>query len=180
MKTILTEINGYGTFYRGQETLKKGYPWLTFGAILILERLLRHPFDVLELGSGGSTIFFSQRARSVVSLETDSLWYKRVKKRLKNRSNTTILYKPFPEAMEYIRSFPDNSFNMVLSDLGKTYAERLESTIVSVPKLKKGGWLIIDNYLCYPLSMFDYTGFDVYTFDNFQYSGKGTKICKKL
>jgi predicted O-methyltransferase YrrM len=180
MKTIITEISGYGTFYRGQETLKKGYPWLTFGAILILERLLRHPFDVLELGSGGSTVFFAHRARSIVSLEHDPGWYKRVKKRLNGATNVTQVCKPFPELLEYIQSLPDESFGMVLSDLGSSYKDRLESTNACVPKLKKGGWLIIDNYLCYPLCNFDYTGFEVFTFDDFQYSGWGTKICKKL
>src|SRR5690606_37246496 len=41
-------------------------PWLTIGAILHIKRFLNKNMRVFEYGSGGSTLFFSKRAKEVV------------------------------------------------------------------------------------------------------------------
>ena len=45
--------------------------------------------------------------------------------------------------------------------------------------IKLNGFLIIDNYMKFGMENFKYPPWEVYTFDEFRYSGKGTRICKK-
>ena len=53
-------------------------PWLTFGSIDYLEAHVGRSSRVFEFGSGGSTMFFASRAGSVVSVEHDAIWARRV------------------------------------------------------------------------------------------------------
>ena len=181
MKTIVTEIPDYKTFFKGEKTVEIGYPWLTFGAIMAIEKILRDSkgkFRILEMGSGGSTIFFSQRCEYLLSLEHDPEWAIRVSRCLENPRNVEC--GAISRLKRIIRAEEDNFFDMILADSGAgatAYTRRLDMLKVALPKLKKGGWLILDNY---EHMDFDYTGYDVYTFDMFHYSGRGTKLCRKL
>ena len=55
--------------------LKLGKPWISWPAIDFLAGHDRKDMDVFEYGSGGSTLFFAERARSVKSVEHDASWY---------------------------------------------------------------------------------------------------------
>lgn len=61
MKTIVGKITSRRTFIKGEDTLKIGYPWLTYGAIIALEAIVNKRMRVLEFGSGGSTIFWAKK-----------------------------------------------------------------------------------------------------------------------
>ena len=58
--------------------LDDGRPWVAFSAIRFLEQVIGPQSRVFEYGSGGSTLFFSRRARQAVSVEHQSDWYARV------------------------------------------------------------------------------------------------------
>ena len=169
------------TFIKGKQTLEIGYPWLTFGAIMALEQILhsgKSYFKILEMGSGGSTVFFSQRCAELLTLEHNPGWYKKVFETVKPTAQFQFFCLPVPKLLELIKSKPDGYFDLILADSGSSYRERQDMMDASVPKLKRGGWLIIDNYANLH---FDYaTGWDVYTFDMFRYSGRGTRLCKKI
>ena len=47
-------------------------------------------------------------------------------------------------------------------------------------KHEVGGWLVIDNYNKFGLNDFDYKTVEVYTFDEFGYTGTGKRLCKKI
>src|SRR4030095_1446538 len=49
-------------------------PWFSYGAIEFLENYLQNETRVFEFGSGGSTLFFAQRAQSVVAVEDNAHW----------------------------------------------------------------------------------------------------------
>lgn len=179
MKTIVTDIPDYRTFYTGKRTLELGYPWLTFGAIMAIEQILRSGkdyFRILEMGSGGSTIFFSKRCKYLLSLEHDLNWASAVG--LFSMPNVKQICDSIPGLLKIIQEQKDGDFDLILADGGSSYRERKMLMDAAIPKLKKGGWLVIDNYMLCPM---DYTtGWDVYTFDMFRYSGRGTRLCKKL
>ena len=65
MKSIITKIPSREAFLKGEDTLKIGYPWLTYGAVIALEEVIKPDFKILEFGSGGSTFFFANNAESV-------------------------------------------------------------------------------------------------------------------
>src|SRR4051812_37225534 len=54
--------------------MKDEVPWMTFGAIEFLQRALREDMVVFEYGSGGSTLFFANRVRRLVTIEHDPEW----------------------------------------------------------------------------------------------------------
>ena len=182
MKTIISEIPDYRTFLRGEKVLEVGYPWLAFGAIMALEKILkdsRGKFRVLELGSGGSTLFFEKWCRRVLSLEHSNIWAKMVKDKL-SRGNVRLICDSNQKLRKIIKRQPNNYFDLILVDSGsgaKTYVHRQEMLGDCLPKVKVGGWLVIDNY---ERLEFDYSKYEVFTFDMLRYSGKGTRICRRL
>lgn len=76
-------------------------PWISYSAIKFLDNILQKEMAVFEWGVGGSTIFFSSRAGSLVSVEHESEWAERVK--------MTMAEKPqFPWQLHVIAPEPRN------------------------------------------------------------------------
>ena len=71
-------------------------PWFSYGAIRELQRFLKPEHDVFEFGSGGSTIFFAQRARQVKTVEHDRNWLDRVQARSKSLALNNIDFRFHP------------------------------------------------------------------------------------
>src|SRR5688572_27506537 len=55
-------------------SLLQPLPWLPAAAVSFLDDKLAG-LSVFEWGSGGSTLWFAERARSVVSVEHDPVWF---------------------------------------------------------------------------------------------------------
>lgn len=53
-------------------------PWITFSAVKWLEAILRPDDRIFEWGSGKSTIWLATRVSSVVSVESDPEWFRKV------------------------------------------------------------------------------------------------------
>ncbi|MBT0813041.1 class I SAM-dependent methyltransferase [Litoribacter ruber] len=139
-----------------------GVPWITFEAIEYLQSLIKSDFKVFEFGSGGSTRFFSERTSEVYSVEHDEGWFKLVSNKLGSHSNLRLYFEPgivpktgmgiqikdedggnfnFKDYVETILEFEDDFFDLILID-GKA---RNISILNALPKLKKGGYLVVDN-----------------------------------
>jgi predicted O-methyltransferase YrrM len=157
---------------RGALPVDDGVPWMTFPAIRFLERFLRLPMRVFEYGSGGSTLFFAQRAASVHSIEHNPDWCRRVAACLRRHDlNNAVLElrepTPAPEASEtdpqewgtYVSSAPEfngYSFRHYVESLDR-YADGYFDVILidgrarpacirhAMPKVRAGGYLILDN-----------------------------------
>ena len=179
MKTIISKIRSRKSFYDGVDTLTNKYPWLTFGAIIFLESIIKKDFKILEFGSGGSTLFFSKLAKSVRSYETNEGWYKKVLEKTKKIDNIELIYSDRKGMSNGIKSFPDEYFDIILIDSDPTRSKRLDLANMSKNKVKIGGYLILDNYQRFGLNGFDYTNFDIFTFDEEPYTGRGTRICRR-
>ena len=180
MKTIVTDIPSREAFFKGEGALEVGYPWLAFGAIIALESIINNHYRVLEFGSGGSTVFWAERSKSVRSFETDPEWFENVKKRTERYTNVDLNLATEAEMLEAIKKEPDGRYDLVLIDSGPKHARRLLLANAVIPKIKLNGWLIVDNYLDHGMNYFNYPGWEVYTFDEFRYSGRGTRILRKM
>lgn len=117
-----------------------GMPWLTESAIMCLEKILRPDLCVLETGMGESTIYFRQKCEMVISIEHDEAWYNKITERLLKPSFFTLFRADRPYN-NIIDALPNNSFAIILID-GRDRVKCIQS---SIPKLKSGGWLIVDN-----------------------------------
>lgn len=57
-------------YWAGNEVLRNEIPWLVPSSVYFLDHLVTRESTVLDLGSGGSTLFFARRAQGVVAIET--------------------------------------------------------------------------------------------------------------
>jgi hypothetical protein len=190
VKTILSQMPAWPQFMLGQDTLMIGYPWLALGAILTLERLLQPTWRVLELGSGGSTLFWARRCALVQSFETDSTWAERVREAVKGLKATVTYCATVAVIAEHVSTVAERSVDLLVIDHGdpERHARcknpnRLPLATVALRTLKIGGWLLVDNYDCFGMERFDWGAFSTFTFDEAggfnrsrKYSGRGTRL----
>jgi predicted O-methyltransferase YrrM len=141
---------------RGKEKLyrngHRGEPWLAPEVIRFLETYLKSSDIGLEFGSGGSTVWFAERVKHLTSVEHNQEWYARIKRRLEEKNVTNAVYLFAPKTVgdasgansDYVKvteTIPAASLDFVLVD--GTY--RSQCVLRSLPLLKSGGMLIIDN-----------------------------------
>ena len=183
MRSIISKLPTRRNYRRGRQSVEKGYPWLTYGAIIALEQTISKDFRIIEMGCGGSTIFFSRRAKSVKTYDYSLDWINKVKEGLGENSNVEFIHGDREEFYELVAQESDEFYDLALVDIGADrsgvvgrdhYAKAL------VSKIRRGGYLVIDNYTKYYVNEFNFTGFNVFTFDDLNYDGRGTKIGIKL
>lgn len=160
----LLKINYY--FFRRKV---KNAPWLAPETIQFLNNNLTSEMIGLEYGSGFSTIFLCERSKHIVSIEHHEEWYEKIKNILEERGvkNVEYVYCPegeseksmesiIPKEMNYsnygrkknfgnyidvANKFDDGYFDYAIID-GRA---RVETFMVSLKKVKKGGFIILDN-----------------------------------
>jgi len=87
--------------FRPRSLVGEAKPWIPFAAANWLEHYLKPDMKVFEYGSGGSTIFFSERVAQVISIEHDKKWHALVTTALAQRGLTNCigeLHEPRPIA----------------------------------------------------------------------------------
>ena len=154
----------------GFSHIEKEIPWITYSSIKKLDKILNKNMKVFEYGSGGSTLFYAKRVSEVISVEHDESWFLHLKsvineKKIENVklnlkipvSYETLLngqtpYKSvhkkeysefvFNEYVNFIDSFEDNYFDMIVID-GRARPYCLKH---SLSKLKPGGYILYDNF----------------------------------
>lgn len=134
------------------------HPWLTEDAIKFLSSYLKKSDVGLEFGSGRSTLWFAKRISHLTSVETDSIWFDKVKQAVNCNGihNVTLIYLEdtscLPEARqtdskdilkynEIIKMFQPDSLEFVLVD----GANRSFCANAAIEIVKNGGIIIIDN-----------------------------------
>src|SRR5262245_38958640 len=109
----------------GKTPLDLELPWFSYAAIDFLDAHIKPHMTVCEYGSGGSTLFFARRARSVFSIEDNRTWYELVSNRVRQKSlaNVTLRLCPFDfknpagfEQSAYLHAIPDRKFDIIVVD----------------------------------------------------------------
>ncbi|WP_246287858.1 class I SAM-dependent methyltransferase [Desulfolutivibrio sulfoxidireducens] len=154
---------------RARLFLDPAYPWINAGAVRFLRSRLHPDMRGLEFGGGRSTAFFSRRVASLVTVEHDAKWRRKVAALLHRfkAKNVTLAFLPpgatatgriprpdiweslgvtprrpeFAAYFDHILSYPDEHFDFVLVD-GRA---RVECALNALAKIRPGGWLILDN-----------------------------------
>lgn len=151
-------------------SFRKKLPWLTFDAIEHLDRMKLEGCRVFEYGSGCSTLYWQGRGAECVSIEHDPAWYNKMRRHLDPAWSIDYRLAPVdpevydepwnpadPDAcatnwrslrgrtfrayVSSIDSFDDGYFDVILID-GRSRPSCLKH---SIPKLKAGGIVILDN-----------------------------------
>ncbi len=117
-------------------------PWLCFPAVKWLKKNLKKNMVVFEWGSGGSTIFIAKRVKKLISIEHSYNWYKITKYALMENkiSNCNLLLKT-KNYSSTIKKFPDNFFDLIFID----GIERNQCVKEAIPKIRKNGFIMLDN-----------------------------------
>lgn len=120
-------------------------PWISYDAADQLESMLaERPCDVLEFGSGMSTLWFATRARRLCSIEHDPLWYAEVQRQLQRLQPTAeVVYRLEEDSAAY-SDFNDalnSTFDLILVD-GPWRADCL---LRHMSQIKSGGIIYLDN-----------------------------------
>lgn len=114
-------------------------PWYTYPAIDFLDEVVKDTWTVFESGSGNSTLWWSSRVKSIVSVEDDYAWFQEIS--LKMPTNATINFKQEKDYSDYVLSFPDKSFDAIVVD----GSYRNETACNCIDKIKEDGLIVFDN-----------------------------------
>jgi predicted O-methyltransferase YrrM len=124
---------------------------LTPDAIKILSCLCHNDDQGAEFGSGKSTMWFSQRVKHLTSVEHNPAWYERVNHWIIKGNRQNVDYSLAerqdqiePASTSYVltaEKFSRDELDFALVD----GIYRDACTIKIIPKIKPGGFLIIDN-----------------------------------
>jgi hypothetical protein len=112
-------------------------PWFTYPAIEYISQLDLSDKNIFEWGSGNSSLFFSKRCKSLISVESDKGWYRLIEE---NRSpNQKLLFCDPEKLADAIGPF--DKFDVIIIDT----ANRYNCAINALKHLSDGGLIILDN-----------------------------------
>lgn len=119
-------------------------PWYTYPAIEYLQQLDFSDAEVFEYGSGNSTLFWGNVAKTVTAVEDDEAWYERISGQL----GSGIEYRFISQKDDYVRAIAAGGrrFDCIVVD----GSYRQECASEAVAALRPGGLLILDNSDWYP------------------------------
>ena len=148
--------------------MNKPAPWLSPSSILFFKKYLEKDMVGAEFGSGSSTLFFAPRISKLYSVEHNEEWYHLINEKLTGLNCSNVDYRfvvqndksdyvdevfdleekrDFEIRRDYVNYFRalndirDHSLDFAIVD-GRA---RTECCHEILPKIKKGGILILDN-----------------------------------
>ncbi|PWU16849.1 MAG: hypothetical protein C5B50_12575 [Verrucomicrobia bacterium] len=144
----------------GRTPLDLELPWFSYAAIDFLQKFLRPEMSVCEYGSGGSTLFFARRAKSVISIEDNPKWHSHVSQRLRQQgiSNVQMVLCPFDfrnpagfERSQYLEAIPDERFDVIVVDGSEEWEPVRPICFQKAEgRVKEGGIVVVDDSWRYP------------------------------
>lgn len=123
----------YKLFLERKKPFEKRCLWANNKLNNYLKSYINKDMSVLEFGSGGSTLFFSDNCKNVDSVEEDNKWIKIVKNNLINKNVNFFNSKKLP--------LTKNKYDIVLVDGG----DRFRYSKLALKYLKKDSIVILDN-----------------------------------
>lgn len=140
-------------------------PWFTYPAIDFLKQFDYSDKSVFEWGAGQSTLFWSTRAKKVVSVECDPAWANYLRPLLTPNCELILCEKDNEVYISQIKKH--EKFDIIVID--GTWLGRLPGSQIAPKCLKQGGMIILDNSdMCMEsaqairdsgLTQIDFTGF---------------------
>lgn len=144
----------------GRAPIDLEVPWFSYAAIDFLEGFLRSDMSVFEYGSGGSTLFFAQRCKSVYAIEDNPKWHELVTSRVQQKGLRNVVVKLCPydfknpvefEKSEYFNAMPDLSFDVIVVDGSEEWTQVRPACFAKAEQhVKPGGIIVVDDSWRYP------------------------------
>jgi hypothetical protein len=143
---ILKEYGYYKSVSSNISEDNEGNPlaWYTYPALEYIRQLDFSDKVIFEYGCGNSTLFWSSRAKSVHSVEHDSVWFEKVFSKLPANVDIKLVVDEELYLQEICTH--DHLFDVIVID-GICRERCVEN---SVAKLSETGMIILDNANWYP------------------------------
>lgn len=118
-------------------------PWIPYSAARHLARQIKRNWQVLEIGSGMSTLWLAERCAEVNSIEADARWVEALNREIVRRrlTNAHIHFRWQANHMCDFSAWPDSSLDLVFIDGGP----RPACFEAALAKVKAGGYIYVDN-----------------------------------
>ena len=114
-------------------------PWFTYPIIDFISDRLSKDLEILEFGAGNSTLFFAQRVKTVVSIEHNEKWYKKISQL--SPQNVKIILESNLHNYSKKASVLNKKFDVIIID-----GEKRNSCIInSVALLSESGVIVLDD-----------------------------------
>ena len=119
-------------------------PWYTYPAFEYLNQLDFKDKDIFEYGAGNSSLFWANKARSVISIESDKEWYVSLKSEMDSNQKLILI----EEENDYVNSIfkEHKKYDVIVID----GVYRLACAHAAVQCLAPGGLIILDNSDWFP------------------------------
>jgi predicted O-methyltransferase YrrM len=135
-------------------------PYMNSNEIVDLTTYLHRDCEMLEIGGGNSTLFFSRIVKRLVTVEHNKEWSDKISNDMKSFSKCDwslyVIEPSFPQShpfqpaepgqfddyVNFISNLEKNQFDVILVD-GR---DRVRCAIASIPLLRKDGILIIHDF----------------------------------
>jgi len=116
-------------------------PWTTYSFIEYIKGYLNKEMELFEYGCGNSTLFYAERVKSVVTVEHDEQWYKKINEKI--QTNVKLIYISAENSNEYCKSIElDNkTYDVIIID-GR---HRNDCICCSPAYLKQDGIIVLDD-----------------------------------
>jgi len=117
----------------------KPFPWLAPNVIERLEAIVKPHFRIIEHGCGGSTLWFAERATSVIAFEHNQEWRDTINKKIDNTRARVFVGLDEVKPKGTLRKF-----DLLLID-GEPLEDRAMWLEAAKDLVKPGGWVVLDN-----------------------------------
>jgi len=116
-------------------------PWVTYGFIDFISDRLNTTMDIFEFGSGNSTLWYASKAKNIISVEHDNVWFEKIKKTMPK--NVNIYYEKLLYDGEYSKfaNALDRKFDIVIVD-GRDRVNCMKNAINAI---KENGVIVLDD-----------------------------------
>jgi hypothetical protein len=159
-RILLSDQRYFASVKDGEYRDKRGnyVPWYTFPAIEALKNWDLSGKRIFEYGSGYSTLFWAARAREVVSVEHNPVWYEKISKLAPENARIILapiihngsgppgapgLHEQCKRYAESIRDF--GIFDAIIIDGYEGCLLRYDCARAARPQLSGEGLIILDN-----------------------------------
>jgi precorrin-6B methylase 2 len=130
------------SFYTKRSVDKSGnpIPWITYPGLRFVAEKMRPELRVFEYGSGGSTRWYADRVKEIISVEHEAAWYKIVRD-MGLPANVSLLQRSLNSGYSDAILEQDGTFDFVIID-GR---QRNACLRAALQKLSPQGIILFDN-----------------------------------
>jgi len=119
----------------------KPIPWVTYPFIDFISERFNSNMNILEFGSGNSTLYYAKKVNSITSVEHNQTWYKKMSNIIP--SNVKLIFKELIENGEYSKcaNLLEANYNIIIVD-GE---DRNNCIYNSINALNENGIIVLDD-----------------------------------